>query len=112
MHMARKSRLVMRDFVGQAPAPAESVVVSADKALHDPYPSLRFLAARGNQNQIRDFLRVRHQGHVTRIQVNGRRVHALSEKSFQLRIDGAVLSRYLIPRGLDSFRTGRELLRK
>lgn len=35
-------------------------------------------------------------------QLNNRRIHALGEKSLYVRIDGAVLGRYLIRRGLDS----------
>jgi predicted ATPase len=57
---------------------------------------LPFPACRG-QNQIRDFLRVRHQRYVARIEFDGRRVHALGQKSLQLGIDRAVRGRDLIP---------------
>ena len=60
-------------------------------------PSLRLLVTRGKQNQVRDFLRVRHQRYVTRIQFDGRRVHALGQESLELRIDRAIFGRHLIP---------------
>src|SRR5579863_4485620 len=65
-------------------------------------PSRRFIVARSKQNQIRDFLRVRHQRYVTRIKFDGRRVHALGQKSLELGTDRAVCSRYLIPRRFSS----------
>src|SRR3979490_869273 len=64
--------------------------------------SPRFIVARSKQNQIRDFLRVGHQRYVTRSKFDGRRVHALGQKSLELRIDRAVFSRYLIPRRFSS----------
>jgi hypothetical protein len=54
--------------------------------------SLRLFVSRSEQNQIRDFLRVRHERYVTRTKLNGRRVHALGQKSLEFRIDGAVFS--------------------
>src|SRR5580658_8046585 len=59
------------------------------------------MVARRSQDQVSDLPRMRHQGQMTRCEFDRRGIHSLGQKSLELRIDCAILRRYLIKGRLD-----------